>query len=130
MENTIKNPRYEEKEPPLTPREGEKIRMAERLKSIGLKVTQEKMDDYLRFFIFIVFIGLIYIWNSHLAEKQVIKEDKLKREIRDLRMHYISLESGLSEQKKPSVVTDSVRSKGLGLELLTTAPYQLEKEGE
>ena len=130
MENTIKQPRLEGDQESTAQQEGEKVRVADRLKNIGLKVTQQKMDEYLRFFIFLVLIGLVYVWNSHLAEKQVIKEDQLKKEIRDLRLHYISLESGLSEQKKPSVVSDSVKSRGLRLELLTTAPYQLVNESE
>ena len=126
MENTVRQtePKPEETngaESGSTQKKLGKVREA-------LGLTQKKMDDYLRFFIFLVAIGLVYVWNSHLAEKQVIKEDKLKTEIRDLRLHYISLESELSEQKKPSVVADSVKARGLNL--LTVAPYQLEKESE
>lgn len=121
MENTVKRTEPEQEEAPKP--EGKKGKIKE-----VLGLTQKKMDEYLRFFIFLVLIGLVYVWNSHLAEKQVIKEDRLKTEIRDLRLHYISIESELSEQKKPSVVADSVEKHGL--HLLTQAPYQLEKPSE
>ena len=90
------------------------------------KSRRKQVDDYLRFLVFLVLIGLVYIWNAHLAEKQIIKEDLLKKEVKNLRLHYISIESELAEQKKPSSVADS--TKDMGLRLLTQAPYQLKKE--
>lgn len=87
-----------------------------------------KADKYLRFVIFLVVIGLVYIWNAHMAEKQVRKKDDLNREIRELKSEYTTLNADMSFGTRQSEIAEIVDT--LGLSILVDAPYALTDKNE
>ncbi len=86
----------------------------------------QRVDKYLRFAIFLVVVGLIYIWNAHTAEKQVRRRDTLNHEIRELKSKYTTLNSELSYGTRQSEIADRVDT--LGLTILTDPPFDLTEE--
>ncbi|MFQ3576330.1 MAG: FtsL-like putative cell division protein [Cytophagales bacterium] len=63
--------------------------------------------------IFLSVLALLYIANSHMADKTVRKIDKLKKEVEDLRADYITLKAGYMFDSKQSEVAKKVEHLGL-----------------
>lgn len=63
-----------------------------RTKGLSLR----KVDDYLRFVIFLAVIGLLYVWNSHYAERQIKMVDALEIQVESLKARYLLKQSTLS----------------------------------
>ena len=84
------------------------------------------VDRYLRFIVFLTFVGIVYIWNSHTAEKQVRQLESLKREIRQLKTEFVTLDADLSHGTKHSEIASLVDT--LGLEPLRKPPFKLYKK--
>lgn len=112
MENTIHN-QPETNEP------------AEEKKQGGLSAS--KIDRYLRFVVFLVFIGLVYIWNSHWAESQIRHEEELEEAIREAKSEYKTSNARLSHDTKRSVVAAKVEDS-LGLKLPDDPPFVIVKK--
>ena len=90
----------------------------------GLSV--RKVDRYLRFVIFLAIIGMAYIWNSHLAERQVAVREELRKEVKQLKDDYYLKEASLNagiRYSEMAAMTDT-----LGLKKLNTPPYRLVSE--
>ena len=65
---------------------------------------------------FVFFIGLLgttYIANRHYSERNVREIQSLQEEVQKLRLHYLSLKSGLIFNSKHSEVKKVVTEKGL-----------------
>lgn len=77
----------------------------------------------LAFTIFLVCIGLGYIWTANYAEKQARRAEALKQELKELKSEYMTLNARLSVRRKQSQVARVVDS--LGLEPLHEPPYKL-----
>ena len=90
----------------------------------GLSV--QRVGDYLRFTVFVSFIGMVYIWNVHYAEKQVRERDKLKTEVKSLKAEYIMKKAELSSGTRYTELV--VRLDTLGLHRLEEPPYKLVKK--
>ncbi len=86
-------------------------------------ISIHKVDRYLRFTLFLVFIGLVYIWNSHRAESQVRKVQQLDKQVRELKWDYSNLGAELSFSTRRSVLEKRVDS--LGLHKLDKPPFLL-----
>lgn len=84
-----------------------------------------KVDDYLRFVVFLALIGMAYIWNTHYAEKQMRLATELEREVKDLKSKALMKESMLSAGTRFSEIRDKVDS--LGLYKLNEPAYKLVK---
>lgn len=84
-----------------------------------------KVDGYLRFILFIVLIGMGYIWNAHNAEVQVKRKDKLREEVKKLKAEYIIRRSDLSAATRYTNMTVNIDS--LRLRRLKTPPFKLVK---
>ncbi len=67
---------------------------------------------------------LLYIANTHYAEKTVRKIEKLKAEVEDLRADYTTLKSSYMFESKQSEVAKKVAH--LGLEESNYPPFKLE----
>ena len=76
---------------------------------------------------FAVLLGLIYVWNSHYAERANRKINKLETEVEDLRADVTTLEADYMFSSKQSEVAKKV--KALGLEESKEPPYKI-VEGE
>ena len=68
---------------------------------------------YIRFIVFLVAIGMVYIWNSHVAEKQVKQESQLRKDISDAKAEYKTMHARLSAGTRRKVVLQKVDSLGL-----------------
>lgn len=84
---------------------------------------------YLPKIVFAVVLGVIYVWNTHYAERTVRKIDKLETEVEDLRADVTTLEADYMYSSKQSEVARKVKS--LGLEESKEPPYKIvAEEGE
>lgn len=85
--------------------------------------------QYLPKILFVLFLGLTYISNSHYAEKTVRKINTLQNDVEDLRADYTTLKSDLMFASKQSEVARKVKS--IGLKESLTPPNKIEvEEGE
>jgi len=74
-------------------------------------------------------LGLLYISNTHYAEKTVRKINSIQAEVEDLRADYTTLKADLMFASKQSEVARKVNAFGLKESL--KPPYKIEvKEGE
>ena len=84
---------------------------------------------YLPKILFVIMLGLIYISNTHYAEKTVRKINSIQAEVEDLRADYTTLKSDLMFASKQSEVAKKV--KDLQLKESLTPPFKVEiKDGE
>jgi hypothetical protein len=84
---------------------------------------------YLPKIFFVMVLGLIYIGNTHYAEKTVREINRIQVEVEDLRADYTTLKADLMFSSKQSEVAKKV--KPLGLKESLTPPYKVVvKEGE
>ncbi len=89
-------------------------------------IASQKVRRYIRYTAFLVVVGLFYIWNSHVAEKQVRREDELKKAVEVAKAEYKTIDARLSATtRKPAVeaVADS-----LGLKVETRNVFKLKRE--
>ena len=78
---------------------------------------------YLPKILFVLFLGLVYIGNTHYAEQTVRRINLLQVEVEDLRADYTTLKSDLMFSSKQSEVARKV--KPLGLKESLTPPYKI-----
>jgi hypothetical protein len=84
---------------------------------------------YLPKILFVMVLGLIYISNTHYAEKTVRKINAIQADVEDLRADYTTLKSDLMFASKQSEVAKKV--KDLELRESLTPPFKVEvEEGE
>src|SRR5262245_13227263 len=69
--------------------------------------------QYLPKILFVMVLGLLYISNSHHAEKTVRRIDQVQSEVEDLRADYTTLKSDLMFASKQSEVARKVKAMGL-----------------
>ena len=69
--------------------------------------------QYLPKILFGLFLGLLYISNTHYAEKTVRKIDRVQSEVEDLRADYTTLKSDLMYASKQSEVARKVKIIGI-----------------
>jgi hypothetical protein len=67
-----------------------------------------KVDDYLRFVIFLCVIGLLYVWNSHYAERQVKMVEALEVQVESLKARYLLKQSTLTAGTRLSEIKEVV----------------------
>lgn len=84
----------------------------------------ELIQANLVFTVFLVGIGMVYVWNSHQAERQARRVAALERELQDLKTEYTTLNAQLSTARQQSQVALLVDS--LGLEPPARPPLKLE----
>jgi hypothetical protein len=85
--------------------------------------------QYLPKILFVLFLGLIYISNTHYAEKTVRKINSIQAEVEDLRADYTTLKADLMYASKQSEVAKKVEA--LKLKESLTPPFKIEvEEGE
>ena len=69
--------------------------------------------QYLPKILFVMMLGLLYISNTHNAEKTVRKIDQVQSDVEDLRADYTTLKSDLMFASKQSEVARKVKNFGL-----------------
>jgi hypothetical protein len=81
---------------------------------------------YLPKILFVMVLGLIYISNTHYAEKTVRRINAMQAEVEDLRADYTTLKADLMFASKQSEVARKVNVFGLKESL--KPPYKIEVE--
>ena len=79
--------------------------------------------QYLPKILFVMFLGILYISNTHYAEKTVRKINATHTEVEDLRADYTTLKADLMFASKQSEVARKV--KPFGLKESLTPPYKI-----
>lgn len=93
--------------------------MAKKKASAFSNISQLPAEWILRNLAFIAFLGflaVIYIANSHLAERNVRTIQMLEKDIKELRWYYMSLESENMFNSLRSEIADKVKGEGLRLQ--------------
>lgn len=80
-----------------------------------------QIDKHIRYFTFLVFIGILYITNNNIADRKIRIINQLNKEIKELRSEYIITKSELMFLSKQSEVAKRVEP--LGLKEPTQQPY-------
>ncbi|ASZ15162.1 hypothetical protein KTO58_00205 [Chitinophaga pendula] len=81
------------------------------------------MTQNMPFILFLALLALIYIANSHLAEKKIRRINKLGKEIKELKWEYLNVKSELMFRSKMSEVSKAVEP--LGLKQLNMPPQKI-----
>lgn len=68
---------------------------------------------------------VLYIMNGYHAYYVSKQNEKLDKEIRELRAEYISTQTELISKKKYGKIQDKINESGLGLEESKTPPYSI-----
>jgi hypothetical protein len=85
--------------------------------------------QYLPKILFVVFLGLLYISNTHYADKATRAIDKAQSEVEDLRADFTTLKADVMFASKQSEVARRVKS--IGLEESLRPPFKIVvKKGE
>jgi hypothetical protein len=79
--------------------------------------------QYLPKILFVMALGLMYISNTHYAEKTVRKINSIRADVEDLRADYTTLKADLMFASKQSEVARKV--KKLGLKESLKPPYKV-----
>jgi Bacteriodetes cell division protein (FtsL-like) len=69
--------------------------------------------QYLPKILFVMFIGLLYIGNTHYAEKTIRSIERAQTEVEDLRADYTTLKADVMFASKQSEVARRVKELGL-----------------
>ena len=85
--------------------------------------------QYVPKILFVMILGLLYIGNTHYAEKTVRKINNVQSEVEDLRADYTTLKSDLMFSSKQSEVAKKVKQYGLE-ESLTPPNKVVVEKGE
>lgn len=97
--------------------------------SCSLCSQQKKLSSYLvarnlPFAAFVIFLGLLYISNRHLAERTVRAIDRLGRDVKELSWDYKSLSADLMKMTTQTEIAK--RADTLGLKERTEPPIKIE----
>lgn len=79
----------------------------------GSFLTRDNMVNNLPYLFFLFGLGILYIANSHYAEKTVILTNRMEKEVKELRSDYIATRSELMFASKQSEVAKAVQSMGI-----------------
>jgi hypothetical protein len=83
--------------------------------------------QYLPKILFVMVLGLLYIGNTHYAEKTVRKINNIQAEVEDLRADYTTLKADLMFSSKQSEVAKKVKLFGLKESLTPPIKIVVEK---
>lgn len=86
-------------------------------------VTKEAATEMLPFLLFLSFLCMLYIANSHMAVKNIREIDKLSKEVKELSWEYKSLKADLMYKSKLTEVAKKVDT--LGIYELTEPPKKI-----
>ncbi|MDX5347689.1 MAG: hypothetical protein LPJ89_01860 [Hymenobacteraceae bacterium] len=79
--------------------------------------------QYLPYVLFVMLLAILYIGNTHYAERTIRKIDKTKVETEDLRADYTTLKSDYMEASKQSEVARNISETGIVES--SSPPYQI-----
>jgi hypothetical protein len=86
-------------------------------------VSKQAATEMLPFLLFLSFLCMLYIANSHIAVKNIRNIDKLNKEVKELSWEYKSLKADLMFKSKLTEVAKIVDT--LGIKELTEPPKKI-----
>ena len=89
-------------------------------------INAEKATGALPFLLYLVLLGMIYIWNMHLAEKTTRDIDKTQKEVKELSWDYKTTKADLAYKSTLSEVAK--RADTLGVKESIDPPQKLKAE--
>jgi len=104
------------------------IPLQEPKKEWRLRINYSMLVQNMPRILFLAALALIYIANSHLAEKKIRRINQLSKEIKELKWEYINVKSELMFKSKMSEVSKSVEQ--LGLKQLNSPPRKIVLKNE
>jgi hypothetical protein len=110
-EEELEEVKQQEEEKPEAP-EGSTTVFFRKLFTDGV-VSKEAATEMLPFFIFLCVLVMIYIGNSHMAETNIRKIDKLNKEVTELGWEFKSLKADLMFKSKLTEVAKKVDTLGI-----------------
>jgi hypothetical protein len=87
-------------------------------------ITAEQATSALPFVLFVAFLGMIYIGNRHLAEKNIRDIDKMTKEVKELSWGYKSSKADLAF--KSTLTEVAKRADTLGIKESSQPPQKIE----
>lgn len=78
------------------------------------------------FILFVFGVGVVYIANSHFAEKQTRRMEALTNEIKELKSEAMTINAQLCRMKKQSELSKNLQNKGI--QALKDIPYKVVNE--
>ena len=89
------------------------------------KVFQERLPiQYVPYVLYVAFLGVVYIGNTHYADRVSRNYDSLKKEVEDLRADYTTIKADYMYESKQSEVERKVAR--MGLEEGVIPPFKIE----
>ncbi len=119
MNQFLRNKEEEEEQEPRLKKERKPVKDLESRNAFFKKlltdgvVTKEAATEMLPFLLFICFLSMLYIANSHMAVKNIRDIDKLNKEVKELSWEYKSLKADLMFKSKLTEVAKKVDTLGL-----------------
>ena len=92
------------------------------------KFSADSATRALPFILFMALLGMIYIANRNLAERNVRDIDKIGKEVNELNWEYKSLKAKLAFQSTASEVLKKIKADSLGLQQSQQPPQVLDAE--
>jgi hypothetical protein len=99
-------------------------------KLFAKNVNAEKATGALPFLLFLVLLGMIYIWNMHLAEKTTREIDKTQKEVKELSWDYKTTKADLAYKSTLSEVAKRVDTLGVKESIDPPQKLKAEQEGK
>jgi hypothetical protein len=75
-------------------------------------VDQGSMRNW-RFIVFLIFIAILMIANTHSYEKKIFRISELENEVKELRSEFVDRRSELMELKMESTISKKMEVKGI-----------------
>ncbi|MDZ4839486.1 MAG: FtsL-like putative cell division protein [Bacteroidota bacterium] len=89
----------------------------------GITISRETAHNQLFNIMFIVIWAFFYIANRHYGERTLAKMDKLRKEVKDLKADYQTINAERSNKSMQSEVVKEISK--YGIKALTTPPQKL-----
>lgn len=111
--NTIKNETSNQQPNTSSVGKGSLFKLIEEKINFSFVFEEGLPIKYAKQILFVVFLLIIYIANSHWAEKMIRSTDKIKAETSDLRTDYTTLKADYMFASKQSEVAKKVEIMGI-----------------
>ena len=111
MANQVKNPQAEQR---TSASSGKSIfQLLEEGVTLEAHFDKYFSGKYLVRLVFCLALGLVYIFNSHLADKWTREDLRLKKELEGLRTEFVTLKQEYLQNSRRSEVAERVKDFGL-----------------
>jgi len=105
-----------EEKPKAKPSQDEAIRLTEKVRRIAdfdFRLTKEQLYAHLRFLAYVFLLFVLFIYNSHNAEKTIRTTNRLQLEMNDLRSEYITVLSEIMSESRQSELAKKLELSGI-----------------